>query len=321
MSKLIVGGAIVLAAFAIQCQPQLPIDKNQTSAVSNGDGLIAMESLCISCHNSTATKENRLAPPMAAVKIHYLEKHPQKQDFINAVISFVNAPEKNKALMKGAVKKFGIMPKLNYEHKKLEEIAEYLYHHDPPKPDWFDEHHNNETKTSQNSLNLDSGNVTTEDPYLKMAMQAKKALGSKLIQAIQNKGTANAIDFCSMRAIAITDSVSKAQGAIIRRVSDKARNPINQANTSEKMVLAEFKRQLKSNGSTKSIHVEMDGRKYFYYSIETNKMCLQCHGQKDHDISAKTIEAIQAKYPNDKAIGYSENMVRGMFVVEVSPTP
>jgi len=54
-----------------------------------------------------------------------------------------------------------------------------------------------------------------------------------------------------------------------------------------------------------------------YYPIVTNKMCMQCHGNPEMDIDTKTFEIIKKRYPDDKAIGYTINELRGIWVIEM----
>jgi hypothetical protein len=46
-------------------------------------------------------------------------------------------------------------------------------------------------------------------------------------------------------------------------------------------------------------------------------MCLSCHGSVKQNISAETLKVINENYPDDKAIGYGLNELRGLFVVEM----
>jgi hypothetical protein len=55
-----------------------------------------------------------------------------------------------------------------------------------------------------------------------------------------------------------------------------------------------------------------------YYPILTGKMCLQCHGIKNEDINPETSSILKKLYPNDKAIGYKENDLRGLFKIEMN---
>jgi hypothetical protein len=49
----------------------------------------------------------------------------------------------------------------------------------------------------------------------------------------------------------------------------------------------------------------------------TNDLCLNCHGEPGQDITAETLRAINTHYPEDKAIGYRANQLRGIWVVEM----
>ena len=55
-----------------------------------------------------------------------------------------------------------------------------------------------------------------------------------------------------------------------------------------------------------------------YYPIETNKMCLQCHGLPNTQILPATLTKLKHLYPTDKAIGYGENELRGIWVIEMN---
>jgi hypothetical protein len=44
-------------------------------------------------------------------------------------------------------------------------------------------------------------------------------------------------------------------------------------------------------------------------------MCLKCHGTPGQEIQTETLKRIQQLYPNDKAIGYGVNEVRGMWSI------
>ena len=52
----------------------------------------------------------------------------------------------------------------------------------------------------------------------------------------------------------------------------------------------------------------------FYYPIITNEMCLKCHGTPDI-IEPSSLKLLQDIYPTDKAIGYSENEIRGVWSI------
>lgn len=45
------------------------------------------------------------------------------------------------------------------------------------------------------------------------------------MNAIREKGSAGAVDFCQLQAIPLTDSISEWEGVRISRVTDRPRNP------------------------------------------------------------------------------------------------
>ena len=54
-----------------------------------------------------------------------------------------------------------------------------------------------------------------------------------------------------------------------------------------------------------------------YYPIVTNGLCLQCHGRPGVELQAETQAALRARYPDDQAVGYGVNELRGIFVVSM----
>ncbi|HMV43938.1 MAG TPA: DUF3365 domain-containing protein [Leptospiraceae bacterium] len=147
------------------------------------------------------------------------------------------------------------------------------------------------------------------------ALQAKSELGKNLSNAIKSKGTAEAIVFCNQKAIPLTIEMSEKAGMLLKRVSDKPRNIVNTANEEEKNIIDEFKTQLSKGEKLKPVLKETNVEKIAYLPIETNAMCLQCHGSLEKDISKEVQQKLKELYPNDKAVGYSENQMRGMWVV------
>ncbi len=101
--------------------------------IADSVGYKLMVQKCYICHfeKPDPTKRDKMiAPPMLRVQEHYKSTYPNKQEFINATISFINNPSKETTLMPGAIKKFKLMPKLIYDDKELLLISETLYDYD-----------------------------------------------------------------------------------------------------------------------------------------------------------------------------------------------
>ncbi|HQZ25388.1 MAG TPA: DUF3365 domain-containing protein [Flavobacterium sp.] len=149
----------------------------------------------------------------------------------------------------------------------------------------------------------------------KYAVETKGVLGKNLMNAINTQGTEKAIEFCSTKAIVLTDSMGTAFNATLKRVSDKPRNPLNKATQNETDFINELKEKISKGEKMTPKFTESDGKITGYFPIETNAMCLQCHGSNDLDIKPNMLKKIAQLYPKDQATGYKENQIRGIFVV------
>ena len=285
-------------------------------------GKILMEQKCNSCHSPESSMELRLAPPMIAVKSHYLIDGMTREEFAASIWKWVKKPNPENTKMKGAVKRFGVMPYLPHEKKEIIAIANYMYDNEIEEPAWFKEHqeqmgedrkHNGNTskEAEQNAAQT----KTAKDRGLEYATNTKVALGKELMSAIQTKGTKGAVTFCNVQAYPITDSMAVAQNATIKRVSDKPRNPANKANKKELQIVAQFKKFIANNETYEPVTTVENEKTQFYYPITTNAMCLQCHGIPQKDIKSDVLTTINGLYPADLATGYKENQLRGIWSI------
>lgn len=307
----------------------IPLDKTSEKKVTKAEqshpGKKILETECYICHNPDATMESMIAPPMIAVKQHYIDENTTKEEFTEALIYWVNDPEQ-KSKMPGAVKKFGKMPYIPYPDDAIAQIAEYLYDYEIEKPKWFDEHFKKEHgrgkgkgkgKGMGRNKKMAAENIQTKysDRGMEYALAAKAVLGKNLIKAINEKGTSGAVEFCNIKAIPLTDSLSVMKNAVIERVSDKPRNKKNAANEEELGYITYFKKLVAAGTQPKPIVKTEKGEVNFYYPITTNTMCIQCHGKPNEQIQVETLTALKNLYPMDKAVGYDVNEVRGMWAI------
>ena len=217
--------------------------KKDVSEIHPGKKLL--ETQCYVCHNPVLKHDDRVAPPMIAIKKHYINDDVSKEEFINSMQNWIKNPTKENAKMFGAVRRFGLMPKQAYPEETIKQIADYLYDNEIEKPEWFDEHHNKEKgkgrgKGMKNG-NANFKNLSFGERGLKYALSTKKVLGKNLMGKIQKEGTIAALEFCNMKAYPLTDSMSVFHKATIKRVSDKPRNFKNKANSLEEGYIEIFK--------------------------------------------------------------------------------
>lgn len=303
-------------------------DFEKVSISSNNQehpGKKLMETNCYVCHSPTATMEDRIGPPMVAVKKHYISNKTTKEEFIADIQKWILNPNEEDAKMFGAVRKFGVMPKTPFPEETINQIADYMFDNDIEQPEWFEDHFNEEQgmgkrngkrkrmQKMQSSTNNQS--LTNEEKGLKFALGTKAELGKNLMGTIQKKGTIAAIEFCNVKAYPLTDSMSVVYNANIKRVSNKPRNPENMANLKELQHIETFKKVIADNKEPEPILEETDDVVNFYYPITTNTMCLQCHGIPNKELDSEAYKTIKVLYPKDMAIGYDVNQVRGIWSI------
>jgi len=143
-----------------------------------------------------------------------------------------------------------------------------------------------------------------------LSMQAQQVLVRNLLGAIQKGGSDYAVDFCSERAMPLTDSLSRKYRVQIQRISVKNRNPKNAASLLERKLLDQFT----SPTSLKDTLLKTPNGYIYYKPIRVAMpTCLQCHGNPKTDISSATLSTIKQKYRFDKATGYALNDLRGAW--------
>ena len=277
------------------------------------EGFKLVDDNCFSCHNPSMTSSPTVAPAMGAVKQRYLSGSKSKNQFVKDFIAFLTKPSEKSAKMPDAVSTYGLMPQMSYSKKQLSSIANYIYYSDIEKAGWYEKQYPKE-KTKFSGLINELNPLEQGQSY---ANQTKSVLGKSLLNAINTKGTDDALEFCSTRALTLTDSMAKALDIKIKRVSDKNRNPKNVANPNELAYIQKSKTML-ALGETVKPELIKNGNGYVcYYPIMIDKMCLQCHGKPNSEVLTNTLSRIQKLYPDDKAIGYNANELRGIWVVEM----
>ncbi|WP_397363028.1 DUF3365 domain-containing protein [Olleya sp. R77988] len=330
MKKIIV--LVILVAFFFSCndskKDNLSAFEKQMEA-NKHPGKKLMETNCYTCHSPSATQEDRIGPPMIAIKKHYIDSDTSKEDFVKSMQAWIKNPNAEDAKMFGAVKRFGVMPKQLFPEQTIAEIADYMFDFKIDQPEWFEDHFNEEKgnhkgqgmgKGKGQGKHKQQAEVNFEDlpdaeRGLKYALTTKAVLGKNLMGTIQKKGTLEALAFCNEKAYPLTDSMAVLHNATIKRVSDKPRNQNNQANDKELEYITAFKNDIKNNTEPKPIVNQLDNKVQVYYPITTNTMCLQCHGKPNEAIQKPTLDKLANLYPKDKAIGYDVNQVRGIWSI------
>jgi Protein of unknown function (DUF3365) len=142
------------------------------------------------------------------------------------------------------------------------------------------------------------------------------SLSGKLKAAISEGGIPNAIKFCNINALPLTDSLSKTFDAQIKRTSLKLRNPKNQPDSLEAYMLDLYTQIQKMQKPlvSKTLLARNNDVRYFA-PIVLKAACLTCHGTVGQDIGKETYAIIKEHYPYDQAVGFEEGELRGIWSI------
>ncbi|NOY49426.1 MAG: DUF3365 domain-containing protein [Chlorobi bacterium] len=167
-------------------------------------------------------------------------------------------------------------------------------------------------------------NISLDDSTKKALLQQGKTMAAemqntfqvKMRKAIKEGGMLHAIEYCNESAMQISDSVSYAKQAIIKRLATKNRNPNNRMNDQEKRIYKDFVLAWISNTPMRPrIQINAQHKPVYYAPITMRPICLNCHGNVEKDINPDVASKIKELYPNDKAIDFKAVDMRGMWKI------
>ena len=168
------------------------------------------------------------------------------------------------------------------------------------------------------SLHAETMDVKQEGiKYIKMLGGALKSELQRKIKA--DKSGVEAVRFCQTHAGEITKAVNAKLPAYarVRRTALKLRNAEeNHADAIDVKVMQAYVAAIQAKTfSPKDIKVVKDGDvTRIYKPLLAKPVCLVCHGSK---VSKAIQREIAKAYPNDKAINFKEDTLRGVIVAEI----
>lgn len=137
----------------------------------------------------------------------------------------------------------------------------------------------------------------------------KEQLVDALMGAIEEGGAENAIAVCRERAPEIAAELSVG-GVQMGRTSHKVRNPNNAPQPWMEPLLAAY---VEEPTDTQPQTVRLDESTFGYVEpIYVMSFCLSCHGPS---VESGLLDTIRTLYPEDQAIGFHMNDLRGLFWV------
>lgn len=149
------------------------------------------------------------------------------------------------------------------------------------------------------------------------------ALKKELVQGIQKEGLVGATRLCNIRAMPLTHmlEVASEYPVQVKRTTLKYRNPKNAPDEFEEMALGFLEKKAKSRDGLPKYYIQKiktDDKSYFYYykPLKTGALCLNCHGDPA-SMDPSLVKFLHEKYPEDRALNYSQGDFRGVVRVRV----
>jgi len=152
----------------------------------------------------------------------------------------------------------------------------------------------------------------------KIIFNFEQELDSTLLKIMKSMEIADAVENFSFDAQMVSANYENNEYYLLKRVTDKNRNEFNLAQSYEQDVLSEFEYSSGNSSNTSSLWSSWGSKFDFYYfkAINIDSSCLVCHGSKE-EIPLGALKKIREIYSNDKAVGYSDGDLRGIYVVMI----
>jgi hypothetical protein len=140
------------------------------------------------------------------------------------------------------------------------------------------------------------------------------ALLGELTGALQEGGPALAIKSCHLDAIRIAHRVGREEGVAAGRTSDRLRNPTNAPPRWAAPIVTQYAGMRAAEVT--GFAVDLGDRLGVMRPIAHRPMCGGCHGPADR-FSPGVRDALNDRYPVDRAVGFNNGEIRGWYWVEI----
>ena len=136
---------------------------------------------------------------------------------------------------------------------------------------------------------------------------------------METAGPTAAVEYCSVAALPLVDSLSTAQGIRIKRTSDHLRAPHDAPDADEQRRLSEVLALLAKGVKPMDIPPQAlvlgDTIAYYQPILINMPTCLKCHGTQGMEVDSATVAMLAQRYPDDAAMGYAVGDFRGLWSV------
>ncbi|MCJ8170003.1 Tll0287-like domain-containing protein [Atopomonas sediminilitoris] len=160
---------------------------------------------------------------------------------------------------------------------------------------------------------LADNNAALEEEARDVTEAFMMSLKSSLKASLAEGGPVEAVQHCQQLAPALAEQYQR-KGWHVARTSMKLRNPDNAPDIWELEQLIAFDKALSEGAAPASLSASVvePGRFRYMQGIMVAPPCLACHGES---LTPEIKQILDARYPHDKARGYTAGQLRGAFTL------
>ena len=137
---------------------------------------------------------------------------------------------------------------------------------------------------------------------------------TELTNAVRERHAYGALEVCANVAQSITERIREETGVRMRRTALRYRNPRNAPDDFERA----WMEKVAASGAvpTTPYSEVVDGELRYLRPLGVAPICTECHGPRE-SLDPRVVEALAARYPDDRATGFKPGDFRGAVSVRI----
>lgn len=139
LTRIFILPTMLLLNFSLVTGCEKAASKVQEPAFTSAEikaGIALLPTYCNNCHAVTEDAPDMLAPSLWSISLFYKARYSEPELFVQSMQQFMEEPNRENALMKHSVNKYGLMPEVSLSSEDLRNAAIAVYSVDHERPKW-----------------------------------------------------------------------------------------------------------------------------------------------------------------------------------------
>ncbi|PXA03052.1 hypothetical protein DDZ13_14135 [Coraliomargarita sinensis] len=125
----------------VACERKAELDLSVAPEGAIEQGVALMGTHCHTCHGVGESRmDAMLAPPLWGVRAHYLARHSDPEDFVDAMTAFVQKPRMESSLLLFEVARYGLKAPVSLSEAEIRSVSWAIYAGRVERPSWSREY-------------------------------------------------------------------------------------------------------------------------------------------------------------------------------------